>query len=87
MDTRTLLPHLEQPLQAYSGSAPVLRVLVAGLEYDTSDYWPGLAIGWLEQGAPTDSNVLSALKRVSENKHFSQRVRHRSAAVLRRHTD
>ena len=65
MDTRTLLLHLEQPLQCYTGIVPVGHVVMAGLDYETSDYWPGLAVGWLEQGAPVDSNVLQALARVS----------------------
>lgn len=87
MDARTLLLHLERPLQAYTGIAPVVHVVMAGLEYETSDYWPGLAVEWLEQGAPVDTNVLQALTRVSGSKHFSQRVRHRSAAVLRQHSN
>ena len=85
MDTRILLLHLEKPLQAYSGIVPVGDVVMAGLDYETSDYWPGLAIGWLEQGAPVDSNVLQALARVSGINHFSQQIRHRSVAVIRQH--
>lgn len=86
MDTRTLLLQLEQPLQAYSGPTPIVQVVMAGLEYETSDYWPGLAVGWLEQGAPVDDNVIQALTHVAGRKHFSQQVRHRTAAVLRRHS-
>lgn len=86
MDTRNLLLHLEQPLQAYSGPTPIVQVVMAGLEYETSDYWPGLAVGWLEQGAPVDDNVIQALTRMAGKKHFSQRVRHRTAAVLRQHS-
>lgn len=85
MDTRTLLLHLEQPLDSYTGIAPVVQVVVAGLDYETSDYWPGLAVGWLEQGAPVDAEIIRALSRVSGSQHFSQAVRHRSAAVLRQH--
>ena len=86
MDTRTLLLHLEQPLQAYTGIVPVGHVVMAGLDYETADYWPGLAVGWLEQGAPVDANVLQSLARISGSNHFSQRVRHRSAAVIRQHS-
>ena len=50
MDTRILLLHLEHPLQAYSGSASPVEIVLAGLGYEASDYWPGLAIEWLEQG-------------------------------------
>ncbi|MBO1037771.1 hypothetical protein INR38_27205 [Delftia sp. SD018] len=85
MDTRILLLHLEHPLQAYSGSASPVEIVLAGLGYEASDYWPGLAIEWLEQGAPVNAEVLQALARVSENKHISQRIRHRSFAVLHRH--
>lgn len=86
MDTRTLLLHLEQPLQAYAGIAPVVHVVMAGLDYETSDYWPGLAVGWLEQGVPVNADVLQALSRVTGRKHFSQGVRHRSAAVVRQNS-
>ncbi|CAN7776773.1 hypothetical protein LJR175_007838 [Variovorax sp. LjRoot175] len=78
-----MLPHLETPLSAYTADIPVVQILLAGLNSPT-DYWPSLAIGWLEQGAPIDAEVLAALGRISENEHFSQSVRHRGGAVLRR---
>jgi len=84
MDSRSLLTQLESPLSACAIGTPVVQVLLAGLNSPT-DYWPGLAIGWLEQGAPVDAEVLAALGRVSANKHFAQSVRHRGGAILRRH--
>lgn len=86
MDTRLLLLHLEHPLAAYSGNASVAQVVMAELGYPVSDYWPSLAIEWLEQGAAVDPEILLALVRVSETKHFSQRLRHRSQKILRRAT-
>ncbi len=86
MDTRLLLLHLEHPLAAYSGNASVAQVVMAGLNYEGSDYWANLAVEWLEQGAAVDADILQALTRISQNKHFSQRLRHRSTAILRQAT-
>ncbi|CAN7391224.1 hypothetical protein [Variovorax sp. LjRoot178] len=84
MDPRSLLPQLETPLSECALDTPVVQVLLAGLSSPT-DYWPGLAIGWLEQGAPVDAEVLAAVRRVSANQQFAQSVRHRGDAILRRH--
>lgn len=86
MDTRLLLLHLEHPLAAYSGSASVAQVVMAGLNYEGSDYWASLAVEWLEQGVAVDAGILQALARIAERKHFSQRIRHRSSAILRQGT-
>ena len=86
MDTRLLLLHLEHPLAEYSGSALVAQVVMAGLKYEGSDYWASLAVEWLEQGAAVDADILQALAQISQNKHFSQRLLHRSTAILRQAT-
>lgn len=52
MDTRTLLLHLEQPLESYTGSAPVVQVVVAGLDYETSAGPAWQSDGW-NKGHPS----------------------------------
>ena len=84
MDPRLLLLHLEHPLECYVGDVPATYIVMAGLNYDGSDYWPTLAVEWLEQGVEVDSDIQQALYRVSATKHFSQRLRYRSLAILRR---
>ena len=82
MPSPNLLTQLESPLSAYTLDTPVVQVLLAGLSSPT-DYWPSLAIEWMEQGAAVDAEVLGVLERVSENRHFAQSVRHRAGAILR----
>ncbi|WP_240435347.1 hypothetical protein [Ralstonia solanacearum] len=47
-------------------------------------YWPELAVGWLEQGAPIDAGILAALASVAGNGQFPQRLRHRASALTRK---
>ena len=83
MDPRPLLIFLEAPYAAYQGSLPARLVVLAGLGFQ-SDYWICLAVGWLEQGAPLDDEIVEMLNRVAETHHYEQRIRHRSAALARR---
>ena len=84
MDSRALVVHLESPLSAFAPSEGSSRdVVLAGLNWPT-EYWAALAVGWLEQGAPVDSEITSALRALAEKKHYSQGVRHRAFAIVRR---
>jgi hypothetical protein len=84
VDPRALVVHLEAPYSAYKQIiAPAREVVMAGLCWPT-DYWAGLAIGWLEQGAPIDAEVIVLLNQVAGKRHFPQRVRHRAFALARR---
>jgi hypothetical protein len=84
MDARKLVVHLESPLSAYDSSRGGAReVVLTGLNWQT-EYWAALAVGWLEQGAPIDAEIASALHAIVEKKHFSQGLRHRAFAFARR---
>ena len=84
MDTRALIIHLESPLSNYSATeATVSEVVLAGLNWPT-EYWASLAVGWLEQGAPINAEILSALNAMNEKRHYPQNIRHRAFAIARR---
>lgn len=84
MDARLLVLHLEAPYEEYTATdAPAREVVMAGLTWPT-DYWPGLAVAWLEQGAPIDEGIAEALDGVANSKAFAQNVRHRAFALARR---
>jgi hypothetical protein len=84
MDPRKLLIHLESPYANYDASlVPVHDVLVAGLSWET-EYWSGLAVQWLEQGAEVDAEIAVLLDNVAARKHFPQSLRHKAFAMARR---
>jgi hypothetical protein len=79
-----LLIHLETPFIHYVPAvAPARDVLVAGLKWSTS-YWVGLAVNWVEQGAPIDEEIAAMLDMIAKTKHFPQALRHKSFAIARR---
>lgn len=87
MDLRDLVLLLEAPYAAFMNTPGVAAgdVLRAGLsEAWPSDYWAGLAVGWLEKGAPMDAEASLLLNAVVQRRHFSQAVRHRAFALTRR---
>jgi len=53
-----------------------------GLRWDTP-YWPGLAVGWLEQGVPVDATIAECLEHVVGEAEWPQPLRHRAQALLR----
>ncbi len=83
MDPRPLLVNLETPYPEYIAPAKVKDVLLAGLRWETQ-YWPSLAVSWIEQGAPIDKEVKEALDDVARKKHFAQSLRHKAFALARR---
>jgi hypothetical protein len=83
MDPRLLLVLLEEPFAEYKGAATLREVLFAGLS-SPSEYWVGLAVGWLEEGLELDQEIVEMLNRIAEKRHFPQRLRHRSAALAKR---
>jgi hypothetical protein len=85
MTTPDLVVHLEQPLAEYAGSATVRDVLLVGLQWPT-EYWPSLAVSWIEQGAAVDREILALLGWIAVGKQFSQRLRHRARTLHRRHS-
>lgn len=79
------LPALESPYSSYSGSMPAREILLGALNWPT-DYWPALAVGWLEQGAPIDSEIATRLEAIGQGRQYEQRTRHRSLALSKRWT-
>jgi hypothetical protein len=82
-DPRNLVVNLESLLAEYSGDAPVKEIVLAGLRWDT-EYWPALAIAWIEQGAEIDEEVKMALDHVARQNRWSQSVRHKAFTLARR---
>ena len=83
MNSRELVTLLECPMEDV-GSAEVLRSAIdAGLRAPTP-YWAGLAVGWLEQGAPMHVGTLKLLKAVASTGNFPQDVRQRALALILR---
>lgn len=64
-----------------TGEAARLMVVEGLAVYWPSDYWPSLAISWLEDGFPLDDEIAGLLDAASANKSWSQRVRHRAFAL------
>jgi hypothetical protein len=84
MDLRSLVVRLESPFADFAATDATAReIIMAGLAWPT-EYWPGLAIGWLEQGAPLDEGIVEALDLVASKRAFAQNVRHRAFALARR---
>lgn len=56
-----------------------------GLRYPGA-YWVELALQWAEQGCPLNPEAIHELQRIagSSSKQFSQQLRHRASALLRR---
>ncbi len=93
-DWRLLLPILEQPYrqveaaieeldQAELQGPPWARLLRFALEWPT-EYWPGLALGWLEDGCPAAEEVQDVLRRLKDAPEQSQPLRHRALRLWRR---
>ena len=84
MDPRTLVTLLESPYQSYTGAVDAREVVLAGLSWPT-EYWAGLAIGWLEQGAPANQQITQELERLGSTTTLSQSLKHRAFILARRH--
>ena len=84
MDPRALVVYLESPYSEQRCDQPTAHeIVLAGLQAP-SEYWIGLAVSWLEQGAPVNNEIIQELKSIVNNKYFSQRVRHHSFALVKR---
>src|SRR5215475_12468823 len=84
MDPRKLVLNLERPYAAFSSQAETPRdVLLAGLKW-RSDYWTGLAVAWIHQGAPIDEDVVNELELVSADKHLVQKTRQDAFVIAKK---
>lgn len=82
-DFRAFLPALESSFSSYSGSMPASEILLGALSWPTG-YWPALAIGWIEQGAPINAAIATRLEAIGRGQLYEQRIRHRSFALHKR---
>ena len=64
---------------------PANELLLGALNWPT-DYWPSLAVLWLEQGAPIDPAIANRLEAIGGGRQYTQRIRHRSFALHRHWT-
>lgn len=73
---------LERPYGEFSpGESFAREVVLAGLRWP-SEYWRDLAVRWIEQGAPLDTEVADLLLTISEDRRgCSQRLRQRAFAL------
>jgi len=83
MDSRKLVVLLESPMEDVGSVELVRDAIDAGLRWSTP-YWPELAVGWLEQGAPMNAETMKLLETVAGNGNFPQNLRHRAFALARR---
>jgi hypothetical protein len=81
---RDLLRELEDPNFLTGANAAHRRQVILNGVLAWGEYWPGLSISWLEQGAQVDGEIGKGLFRLSRNSSVSQALRHRSNAVLRK---
>lgn len=65
-----------------AGKADPLMVVEGLGPHWFSDYWPSLAIAWLEEGFPIDAEIAGLLEAASNNKALSQQLRHKAVALL-----
>ncbi|MFJ3463235.1 hypothetical protein [Achromobacter spanius] len=80
----SLVTGLESRLAVARGAGKADRLMVVeGLAPKWfSDYWPSLAIAWLEEGFPIDAEIARLLEIAATNKGLSQQVRHKAFALL-----
>jgi len=85
LDPRTLVPHLESSYATYAPEFASARdVILAGLQWP-NNYWPGLALGWLEDGAPIDDVIEIQLEKLRISPVMPQALRHRASGLLQRY--
>ncbi len=81
----TLVAVLEQPYNDTGSRADIDRraSLMAGLGWLTN-YWIDLALNWIEQGYPLDSEIVEMLEAISSRKELPQKTRHRAFSFAKR---
>ena len=83
MDPRQLVLNLERPFSEFSRKiACVEDVLLAGLRW-RSDYWTGLAIEWINQGADITGLIVAELEVVATDLSLKQSIRHSAFAIAK----
>ncbi len=61
---------------------PFSNILQLALKWDT-EYWPSLAVQWLESGYPISAELLECLGELQDRKKFSQHLRHQAMRLIK----
>ena len=84
MNPSELVIHLERPMNQLPLDGPSVReIVIAGLAWPT-EYWPQLALAWLDEGLPIDEEIADLLLAVSRQCAFSQHLRHQAFVLAMR---
>jgi hypothetical protein len=78
----TIVTALETPFLQFAGPGDPSEIVMAGLTWPT-EYWVGLALAWVEQGAPVNMPILNELVRLGGGASLSQNIQHRAFALAR----
>lgn len=85
LDPRALVVLLESPYTAYDATiVPARLAILAGLHCQR-EYWSGLAVSWLDAGAPIDDEIAESLDALAREKSLPQQLRHKAFAYARRY--
>lgn len=63
---------------------PFNYILQLALSWST-DYWPSLAVKWLEHGYPISEELVNCLKTWQEEKKHSQTLRHKAGRLIKQY--
>lgn len=82
MNSPSIVLQLERPYEEFTPRESTPReIVLAGLRWPT-EYWRALAVRWLEQGVPLDTEIADLLLNLSEDRQTcSQRLRQRAFAL------
>jgi hypothetical protein len=61
---------------------PFSNILQLALNWKT-EYWPSLAVNWLESGYPISVELLNCLEELQKRERFSQQLRHRAMRLIK----
>lgn len=82
-----LLPLLESPLSdikmIYNIDEKNLIDLVCyALDWELKEYWQSLSVEWIEGGIPINEETKTKLKKIPDDKGYSQKFRHRVSKLM-----
>lgn len=88
-----LLPLLQHPWSnavnalkvANASSIELPRLVECGLRWNGADFWPMMAMSWLEDDFPLNDDIADALDALSKRKGVQQTLRHKAFAMARRY--
>lgn len=84
MDIRPLLPSLESSYESFIAGPEEAHKLLLGALLFTTDYWAGLAMHWLENGAPINEEIAQALVEFGHTRANSQKLRHQALELAKK---